>query len=237
VALAVGGSTNERANVLSRLASAEGYTVFDRGGRRVGTFIELAGGSGEEIAIRHDGVFLWHRRVLPLSTVATVFPERGAVVLNVDRRALKSTDAASTPVGVRPVADTSSADEGGGVDEDWQTRITRFIGADGRDTDATPVGEDDERTDGTEDVGRLRMGAAGQLSGESSGGAENSAEPYLLFVSTAHGYRLVEQQGPPPATLDYVEVPEHDGVFRVAKLAISPLPNDRRVCAYLERIE
>ncbi len=233
MALAVGASRNERGNVLSRLASAEGYTVFDRGGRRVGTFIELAGGSGEEIAIRHDGVFLWHRRVLPLTTVATVFPEHGAVVLNVDRRALKSRDAASTRVGVRPVADTSPADEDERVDEDWQTRITRFIGSDERETDATPVGEDVERTDGTEDVARLRMGAAAQPSGESSGGAE----PYLLFVSTPHGYRLVEQQGPPPATLDYVEVPEHGGMFRVAKLAISPLPNDRRVCAYLERIE
>jgi hypothetical protein len=104
VALAVGASRNERGNVLSRLASADGYTVFDRRGRRVGTFIELAGASGEEIAIRHDAVFLWHRRVLPLTTVATVFPEHGAVVLNVDRRA------ASTPVGVRPVADTPSAD-------------------------------------------------------------------------------------------------------------------------------
>jgi hypothetical protein len=30
-------------------------------------------------------------------------------------------------------------------------------------------------------------------------------------------------------------VPEHDGLFQVAKLATSPLPNDRRLCAYLER--
>ena len=42
----------------------------------------------KESRIRHDGVFLWRRRVLPLATVAAVLPERGAVVLNVDRRTL-----------------------------------------------------------------------------------------------------------------------------------------------------
>ncbi len=229
MALAVGRSSSDRADVLSRLASADGYTVFDRSGRRVGTFIEVSGANGEEIAIRHDAVFLWRRRVLPLTTVATVFPERGAVVLNVDRRALKGTSAAPTPVGSTSAADTPSAHEDAQLDEDWRARITRFVGE--SHTDAATVGEDGD----AEDVGRLRTSAAGQPSAESI--AENAARPYLLFVSTAHGYRLVEQQGPAPAASDHIEVPEHDGVFRVAKVAISPLPNDRRLCAYLEQIE
>jgi hypothetical protein len=53
-----------------------------------GTFIELVGAEGEEIAIRHDGVFLWRRRMLPIATVGAVVPKYGAVVLNVDRRTL-----------------------------------------------------------------------------------------------------------------------------------------------------
>jgi hypothetical protein len=193
VGLAVGASKEERGDVRSRLASADGYTVFDRRRRRVGTFIELAGESGEEIAIRHDAVFLWRRRVLPVTTVATVFPERGAIVLNVDRGALKgAVTAPTTPVGVEPTGGTAAADK----TEDWQTRITRYVGPDDSDTAS-----------------------------------------HLLFVSTSRGYGLVERHGAAPATLDHIEMPGHKGVFRVAKLAISPLPNDSRLCAYLERIE
>src|SRR4029453_11083338 len=87
---------NDRRQVLGRLACARGFAVFDRRRRRVGTFIELVGAEGEGIAIRHDGVFLWRRRVLPFAMVAAVLPEHGAVVLNVDRRTLKDTNAAPT---------------------------------------------------------------------------------------------------------------------------------------------
>jgi hypothetical protein len=48
-------------------------------------FIELVEG-GSEVAIRHEGAFVWRRRVLPFATVAAVLPKhgaRGAVVLNV----------------------------------------------------------------------------------------------------------------------------------------------------------
>jgi hypothetical protein len=237
VAAAEGASKSTRTDILSRLAAADRYTVFDRGGRRIGTFIELVGASGARIAVRHDALLLWHRRVLPVTTVASVFPEHHAIVLNVDRRALKSiaADAVSTPVGVKPVADTPPADEAGGVDEDWQTRIARFIGTDESDTDAATVGAEDEPTGANEDVGR--KSAALQASAESSEGAENPTGRCLLFVPTKHGYQLVEQQGPAPAAFDYVELSEPVGVFRVAKLAISPLPNDRRVCAYLDWIE
>jgi hypothetical protein len=218
--------------VLTRLASAHGYTVFDRRGKRVGTFIERAGESGEGIAIRHDGVFLWRRRVLPIATVTAVLPEHGAVVLGVDRGILEGTNATPARVGT-----TSSADEDG-HDEDWHVRIARYVSAAESDSNAGKAGEDRERPLAAEDTERLRiMGASGQREGGSSGSAESAAQGHLLFVSTSHGYELVERHGPAPAVSDDVPVLEHDGRFRVAKLATSPLPGDRRVCAYLELAE
>jgi hypothetical protein len=62
-------------------------------------------------------------------------------------------------------------------------------------------------------------------------------QSHLLFVSTSRGYALVERDGPPPAAFRDVTVPGHDGLFRVVKVATSPLPNDRRVCAYLQQSE
>jgi hypothetical protein len=57
------------------------------------------------------------------------------------------------------------------------------------------------------------------------------AQQYLLFVWKPSGYELVVQDGEPPAVGDRVEV---DGSqLQVTKLAPSPLPGDRRVCAYL----
>ncbi len=57
------------------------------------------------------------------------------------------------------------------------------------------------------------------------------AQQHLLFVWKPSGYELVEQDGDPPAIGSQVEV---DGMqLRVTKLARSPLPGDRRVCAYL----
>jgi hypothetical protein len=173
--------------------------VFDRRRRRVGTFIELVGAEGEGIAIRHDGVFLWRRRVLPIATVGAVFPEYSAVVLNVDRRTLSGTNAAATPVGTTP-----SPAEDECSDEDWRARNARSV-------------------------------AAGEGDSEAGGSAESTTQAHLLFVSTSHGYQLLERRGPAPTAFEYVSVPEHDGLFQVAKLATSPLPNDRRLCAYLER--
>lgn len=54
---------------------------------------------------------------------------------------------------------------------------------------------------------------------------------HLLFVWTPAGYELVEADGEPPAVGSEVE---QDGqTLRVSKLAPSPLPGDRRLCAYL----
>jgi hypothetical protein len=58
-----------------------------------------------------------------------------------------------------------------------------------------------------------------------------SDSQYLLFVWKPSGYELVEQDGDAPRVGDEVEV---DGKqLRVTKLAPSPLPGDKRACAYL----
>jgi hypothetical protein len=54
---------------------------------------------------------------------------------------------------------------------------------------------------------------------------------YLLFIWKPSGYELMERDGEPPALGAQVEVEGEQ--LRVTKLAPSPLPGDRRVCAYL----
>ncbi|HEX5245956.1 MAG TPA: hypothetical protein VFW41_02370 [Gaiellaceae bacterium] len=57
------------------------------------------------------------------------------------------------------------------------------------------------------------------------------AEGHLLFVWKTSGYELREEPGDAPELGAEVE---HDGRhLRVTKVAPSPLPGDRRVCAYL----
>jgi hypothetical protein len=56
-------------------------------------------------------------------------------------------------------------------------------------------------------------------------------QQYLLFVWKPSGYELVVQEGEPPSIGAQIDV---DGsLLEVTKLAPSPLPRDRRVCAYL----
>jgi hypothetical protein len=61
--------------------------------------------------------------------------------------------------------------------------------------------------------------------------AENG---YLLFVAGPRGYELRERDGEPPAVGDELE--EDEAQLRVAKIAPSPLPGDRRRCVYLQRV-
>jgi hypothetical protein len=59
------------------------------------------------------------------------------------------------------------------------------------------------------------------------------ADAHLLFVWKSSGYELHEQPGDVPAVGAELE---EDGVrLRVTKVAPSPLPHDRRECAYLVR--
>jgi len=54
---------------------------------------------------------------------------------------------------------------------------------------------------------------------------------HLLFVSKPSGYELREQDGDPPGV--GAEVEQDGQTLRVLKLAPSPLPGDKRPCAYL----
>jgi hypothetical protein len=59
------------------------------------------------------------------------------------------------------------------------------------------------------------------------------AEGHLLYVWKATGYELREAEGDAPGVGSEVE---QDGTtFRVTKVAPSPLPGDRRQCAYLSK--
>jgi len=58
------------------------------------------------------------------------------------------------------------------------------------------------------------------------------SETHVLFKpAVAGGYELIEREGMLPAQGDKVEI--DDRLFVVTRLGRSPLPGDRRVCAYL----
>ena len=59
--------------------------------------------------------------------------------------------------------------------------------------------------------------------------------PPLLFVASPSGYRLVEPAVAARARGDRVVLV--DGTYRVLRLGPSPLPGDRRRCAFVEREE
>jgi hypothetical protein len=56
---------------------------------------------------------------------------------------------------------------------------------------------------------------------------------YLLFISKPTGYELAQRDGDPPTPGSFVELEENGGRHTVVKVASSPLPGDRRRCAYL----
>jgi hypothetical protein len=85
-----GGS---KTDVISETA---GYVVFDLRGRRIGLVIELVDdpqSGGQGLAIRRDGIFLWHRRLLPLDAIESVDAEQRFVVV---REELESEGVASS---------------------------------------------------------------------------------------------------------------------------------------------
>jgi hypothetical protein len=59
------------------------------------------------------------------------------------------------------------------------------------------------------------------------------AEAHLLFVWKPSGYELREEPGDVPAV--GAEIEQDGERLRVTKIAPSPLPGDRRECAYLAR--
>jgi hypothetical protein len=216
VGAAAAPNGDDRRRVRELLATARQYAVLEPRGRRIGAFIELVGADDDGIAIRRDGIFLWRRRVLPITVVAKVLPKQRAVVLKVDSRELDRTNAEPTFVS----GSAPSDDEDASSDGAWQERIARYVSINDGNGDEQNSGEDAER-------------AEPKL--ESRRSDEDADEKHLLFVPTARGYLLVEQNGPPPVALGEVTVPGHEGLFRVVKVSSSPLPNDSRVCAYVEQ--
>jgi hypothetical protein len=213
VGAAAAPSGDDRNRVRELLGAAQQYAVLEPRGKRIGAFIGLVG-AGAEFAIRHDGIFLWRRRVLPITMVAKVLPKQRAVVLKVDKRALERTNGGSTSV-----AGISNSGDEGAADGAWQERIARYVSVSNGGGDEID-GEDGERPIEAE-----------QRSDQ------QADERHLLFVSTSRGYQLVERDGPPPAAFGEVTVPGPEGLFRVVKVAASPLPNDPRVCAYVQQTE
>jgi hypothetical protein len=59
----------------------------------------------------------------------------------------------------------------------------------------------------------------------------NGRGGYLVFVWSPAGYTLHERAGEMPEV--GAEIEDGEKRFRVAKIAPSPLPGDRRACAYL----
>ena len=59
------------------------------------------------------------------------------------------------------------------------------------------------------------------------------ADGWVAFVASPDGYRLLERDGSPPNCGAPLEL--DDGVFVVLRLGPSPLPGDRRRCAFLEQ--
>ena len=60
------------------------------------------------------------------------------------------------------------------------------------------------------------------------------AGKYLLFITRPTGYTLAEREGEPPSPGTDVELEDGGGRFVVSKIAPSPLPQDERLCVYLQ---
>jgi hypothetical protein len=61
---------------------------------------------------------------------------------------------------------------------------------------------------------------------------DGHGQQHLLFVWKPSGYELYERQGEPPAVGSPIEL--EDQTQQVTKIGPSPLPGDRRRCAYLQ---
>jgi hypothetical protein len=60
------------------------------------------------------------------------------------------------------------------------------------------------------------------------------SEGWLLFVSKPTGYELHEREGEPPSVGERLE--ENGLRLVITKLGPSPLPEDRRTCAFTQAL-
>jgi len=223
-------SGSDPRKIRATLEAAEGYAVFDSEGKRLGAFVELA--AEDRIAIRHDGVFVWHRRLLPITDVVNVIPDQRAVVLKVSKRTLADTKAPAS--GPREPS-SRVAEENQPTSEAWHERVERYVGPVEGDADQPDLSRDaaaDEPHD--EDVRHPVAREEDPSSPMPGRKDQDTGKRHLLFIATPAGYSLAEQDGPPPRPGDRIEIPGQATSFLVVKLGPSPLPNDRRRCAYLE---
>jgi hypothetical protein len=65
---------------------------------------------------------------------------------------------------------------------------------------------------------------------------QGQAPGHVLFVSKPTGYELMTREGDPPAVGSVVELGGHEGRWFVSRLSPSPLPQDKRPCAYLQQL-
>src|SRR5712691_369257 len=180
--IAVSGS--DARGVRAMLKAAEGYAVVDREGKRIGLFAELV--SDDRIAIRHDGVFVWHRRLLPITTVANVIVEQRAVMLKVDERTLTDTEAPSTSA-----AETSDiAEEDPPPPDSWQDRIHRYVApveGNAYQRDPSHEGTDNQPSRNAEATRFAIAGETDQPRSEPGRSDQRVVERHLLFISTPAG--------------------------------------------------
>jgi hypothetical protein len=207
------------------LRHAAGYAVYGSDGGRLGTVIglETAGEDRPEfLAIRRERIFLWRRRMVPISAVAGVDPKARSVSLLLDG------------VGVER-AHERRAEE---MREGWVAdRIAHYAdgpsaasaASDGDATEKWPAQSETRAPDAFSGKGGFALLA------EVPNDVEIRQE-HLLFVPSADGYALIEQSTGLPLRAETLELDEPAGSFVVVKLAHSPLPDDPRPCAYLDRL-
>jgi hypothetical protein len=80
------------------------------------------------------------------------------------------------------------------------------------------------------EVDRLHLAVRAAAAGSEAG----SAAEHVVLVRDAGGYELVDAAGPPPRVGARVAVGERLETFVVLKVGRSPLPGDRRPCAFVE---
>jgi hypothetical protein len=69
---------------------------------------------------------------------------------------------------------------------------------------------------------------------ESDGQAQGRG--YVLFISKPTGYEMLTRDGDPPVVGSIVELGGEEGRWFVSRVSPSPLPQDRRPCAYLQQL-
>ena len=158
--------------------------MFDPDGKRLGAFVELA--ADDRIAIRHDGVFVWRRRLLPITDVVNVIPDQRAVVLKVSKRTLADTKA---PVSQAPEPSSRVAEENPPPSEAWQERVERYVGPVEGDADQPDLSRDAAAHEPHDEDMRHPVAREEDPSPPTPARKDQDTDKrYLLFIATPEGY-------------------------------------------------